>query len=154
MRKRFSEWRLETSVDFGLRIADLKVRCWILDTRCSTKIYRLLLAPNTSSFGGPFFSHHKGTKPPRLNMQKISHHSSNLRSWVLVTTICFSLCLRVFVSSCLGGSFFFYCILTPCPERVEGLTPGFFVYTAYCSLLTAHRLLLTPDTRHLEMVPR
>jgi hypothetical protein len=26
------------------------------------------------------FSHHKGTKPPRLNKQKTSHHSSNLLS--------------------------------------------------------------------------
>jgi hypothetical protein len=53
--------------DLGLRIADLKAQYWIL-------------SPGSSEFGGSFFSHHKGTKPPRLNKQKTSHHSSNLLS--------------------------------------------------------------------------
>jgi hypothetical protein len=53
--------------DFGFRIADLTARCWIL-------------TPVSSEFGGSIFSHHKGTKAPRLNKQKTSHHSSNLLS--------------------------------------------------------------------------
>jgi hypothetical protein len=46
----------------------------------------LAFSPHSSEFGGLFFSHHKGTKPPRLNkqktshQQKTSHHSSNLLS--------------------------------------------------------------------------
>jgi hypothetical protein len=40
----------------------------------------LAFSPHSSEFGGLFFSHHKGTKPPRLNKQKTSHHSSNLLS--------------------------------------------------------------------------
>ena len=33
--------------DCGFRISDLKARCWMLDTRCSIKIYFLLLTPDT-----------------------------------------------------------------------------------------------------------
>jgi len=53
--------------DCGLRNVDLKARCWIL-------------SPDSSEFVGSFFSHHKGTKSPRLNKKKTSHHSSNVLS--------------------------------------------------------------------------
>ena len=45
----------------------------------SHRASRHVAAPSLE-FGGSFFSHHKGTKPPRLNKQKTSHDSSNLLS--------------------------------------------------------------------------
>jgi hypothetical protein len=39
----------------------------MLDKDLSLTAYRLPFNPDSSEFGGSIFSHHKGTKAPRLN---------------------------------------------------------------------------------------